>query len=80
MTAVVARWGNSLGIRIPKMIAEQTQITEGTSISFRVEGNSIVITPQKRRKYTLDELLEGMTPDNFHPELETGNAVGNEDW
>jgi len=80
MTAVVARWGNSLGIRIPKMIAEQTQITEGTSISFRVEGNSIVITPQKRRKYTLDELLEGMTPDNFHPEFETGNAVGNEDW
>jgi len=35
---------------------------------------------QKRKKYTLDELLEGMTLDNFHPEFETGNAVGNEDW
>jgi antitoxin MazE len=45
-----------------------------------VEGNRIVITPQKRKKYTLDELLEGMTPDKFHPEFETGNAVGNEDW
>ncbi len=80
MTSVVARWGNSLGIRIPKTVAEQAKITEGTSISFSVEGNSIVITPQKRRKYTLDELLEGMTPDHFHPEFETGNAVGNEDW
>jgi antitoxin MazE len=45
-----------------------------------VEGNSIIITPQKRKKYTLDELLSGMTPEKFHPEFETGNVVGNEDW
>lgn len=80
MTAVVAKWGNSLAIRIPRAVAEQAQVTEGTGITFSVEGNSIVITPQKRKKYTLDELLSGMTPEKFHPEFETGNAVGNEDW
>ncbi|WP_414527997.1 AbrB/MazE/SpoVT family DNA-binding domain-containing protein [Nodularia chucula] len=80
MTRVVAKWGNSLAIRIPRSVAEQAQVTEGTSINFTVEGSSIVITPQKRKKYTLDELLEGMTPENFHPEMETGNIVGNEDW
>lgn len=79
MTAIVAKWGNSLAIRIPRSIAEQAQITEGTGINLTVAGNSIVITPQKRKKYTLDELLEGMTPDRFHPEFETGNVVGNED-
>lgn len=80
MTVVVAKWGNSLAIRIPKSVAEQAHVTEGIAIDFSVEGNSIIITPQKRRKYTLDELLEGMTPENFHSEFETGNAVGNEDW
>ncbi|MBD2440621.1 AbrB/MazE/SpoVT family DNA-binding domain-containing protein [Nostoc sp. FACHB-110] len=80
MTSVVAKWGNSLAIRIPKSVAEKAQVTEGIAIDFSVEGNSIIITPQKRRKYTLDELLEGMTPENFHSEFETGNAVGNEDW
>ncbi|ALB40324.1 MULTISPECIES: AbrB/MazE/SpoVT family DNA-binding domain-containing protein [Nostocales] len=80
MTTVVAKWGNSLAIRIPRSVAEQAQVTEGIAINFSVEGNRIVITPQKRKKYTLDELLEGMTPDKFHPEFETGNAVGNEDW
>jgi antitoxin MazE len=80
MTAVVAKWGNSLAIRIPRAVAEQVHITEGTDINFTVSGNSIVITPLKRKKYTLDELLEGMTADNFHSEFETGNAVGNEDW
>ncbi|MBE9235977.1 AbrB/MazE/SpoVT family DNA-binding domain-containing protein [Anabaena aphanizomenioides LEGE 00250] len=80
MTTIVAKWGNSLAIRIPKSIAEQVQLTEGVAINLTLEGKSIVITPQKRKKYTLDELLEGMTPDKFHPEFETGNAVGNEDW
>lgn len=80
MTTVVAKWGNSLAIRIPRSVAEQAQVTEGIAINFSVEGNRIVITPQKRKKSTLDELLEGMTPDKFHPEFETGNAVGNEHW
>ncbi|MBD2610643.1 MAG: AbrB/MazE/SpoVT family DNA-binding domain-containing protein [Nostoc sp. ZfuVER08] len=80
MAGVIAKWGNSLAIRIPRSLAEQVHITEGTAINFSVEGNSIVITPQKRKKYTLDELLEGMTCDVFHPEFDTGNAEGKEDW
>ncbi|HEY9800796.1 MAG TPA: AbrB/MazE/SpoVT family DNA-binding domain-containing protein [Leptolyngbyaceae cyanobacterium] len=80
MTAVIAKWGNSLAVRIPRSIAEQAHVSEGTDINFSVEGNSIVITPKRRKKYTLDELLEGMTPDNFHPEFATGDAVGNEAW
>ncbi|MCM0593253.1 MAG: AbrB/MazE/SpoVT family DNA-binding domain-containing protein [Gloeotrichia echinulata IR180] len=80
MTAVVAKWGNSLAIRIPKIVAEQAHLTEGTDITLTVSGNSIVITPKKRKKYTLDELLEGMTPEKFHPEVETGDALGNEAW
>ncbi|MFN6513944.1 MAG: AbrB/MazE/SpoVT family DNA-binding domain-containing protein [Nostoc sp. CreGUA01] len=80
MAAFITKWGNSLAIRIPRSVAEQVHITEGTAINFSVEGNSIVITPQTRKKYTLDELLEGMTPDKFHPEFDSSNAVGNEDW
>lgn len=80
MTVIVAKWGNSLAIPIPKSVAKQASITEGTSINFSVEDNSIVITPQKRKKYTLDELLEGMNPDKFHAEFETGSAMGNENW
>jgi antitoxin MazE len=48
MTTVVAKWGNSLAIRIPRSVAEQAQVTEGIAINFSVEGNRIVITPQKK--------------------------------
>ena len=63
MTTVVAKWGNSLAIRIPRSVAEQAQVTEGIAINFSVEGNRIVITPQKRKKYTC-----GLT-DNINPVL-----------
>ncbi len=80
MTTIVTKWGNSLAVRIPKALAEQVQIQEGTDVTFSISGDSIVITPKKRKKYTLDELLEGMTPDEFHSEIDTGIAVGNEIW
>lgn len=78
--SIVTKWGNSLAIRIPRALAEQVQVQEGTAVTFSISGESIVITPKKRKKYTLDQLLEGMTPDKFHSEFDTGIAVGNEIW
>jgi antitoxin component of MazEF toxin-antitoxin module len=37
-----------------------------------------VSMPLQRKKYTLEELLDGMTPEHFHPEIPTGSPVGNE--
>lgn len=79
--SVVSKWGNSLAVRIPKAIAEQLKLQEGSEISIDVVEHNIIIKPtKKRKKYTLDELLEGMTPEHFHPETDTGLAVGNEQW
>lgn len=77
--AQVAKWGHSLGIRIPASIAKQVHLEEGTDITFAVVDNSLVIRP-KRRKYTLDELLEGMTNGNLQSEIDLGMPVGNEIW
>jgi antitoxin MazE len=80
MTTAVTKWGNSLAIRIPRALAEQVQIAEGTEITLSISGNSIVITPKRRKQYNLDELLEGMTPDKFHGEFDNGMNEGNESW
>ncbi len=79
MASQVAKWGHSLGIRIPAPIAKQANLKEGTAITFAVVEGNIVIRPRKN-KYTLDELLEGMTPDNVHSETDMGGAIGNEVW
>lgn len=80
MTAAIAKWGNSLAVRIPQAIAEQVQVQSGSEISIDVVDGKIVLTPHRRKKYTLDELLDGMTSKHLHVEVSTGGSVGNELW
>ncbi|MCI0456494.1 MAG: hypothetical protein L0Z62_05880 [Gemmataceae bacterium] len=34
----------------------------------------------RRRKYTLAQLLDGVTPDTLHPETDFGRPEGKEAW
>ncbi len=77
--STVAKWGNSLAIRIPKNVAEKIKLKEGTVISIDVTDNNIVITPEKPR-YTLEELLSGASSEDFEGEYDWGETVGEEVW
>ncbi|MFN0145066.1 MAG: AbrB/MazE/SpoVT family DNA-binding domain-containing protein [Dehalococcoidia bacterium] len=80
MEANVQRWGNSLAVRIPKAFALETGLSQGMRIEIAVSGRSVTITPVPAgdEKLTLDQLLEGMTEDMVHPEIDWGPPVGHE--
>ncbi len=80
MSTTIRKWGNSLGLRIPASIAEQILLTEGDEVSFSVEGNQLIVTPVRPKKYTLSELLEGMSEENLHSEIDWGADQGQEIW
>ena len=66
----VARWGNSLGFRIPLEGVEQLKLQEGESVNVRVKGDTITIRRAKpRKKWTEKELLKGITPAICGPDL-----------
>jgi len=77
LATTVQNRGNSLAIRIPKYIAEQVKIEEGSKIEIAAENQSIKIIPLKR-KMTLGELLAKITPENRHEEIDFGLPQGNE--
>ena len=77
--SIVAKWGNSLAVRLPKHIVEEINLEEGSSISISVKEKNIVIA-LKRKKYTLDELLAGANAEDFEGELDWGEPVGEEIW
>ncbi|AFZ33707.1 transcriptional regulator/antitoxin, MazE [Stanieria cyanosphaera PCC 7437] len=77
--STVAKWGNSLAIRIPKNIADKINLKEGTAISIDVTDTNIVITP-KQPNYTLEELLAGANSEDFEGEYDWGEPVGEEIW
>jgi len=80
MRTKVVKWGNSLGLRIPKTFAEDIRVTEGTAVDLTMEDGQLIIRLAKEPQWTLDELLSGITPSNLHTEVETGDAVGGESW
>ncbi len=80
MVATVAKWGNSLAVRIPQHVVKEIQLTEGAEVDLVVIDGNLVIKPRPRRRYSLDELIAAITPENLHSEVESGAAVGNEVW
>ena len=75
----IARWGNSLGLRLPKSVALEVRVDEGDTVDVSVKNGAIVIRPS-RRTYSLDQLVARITPRNRHGETGWGTPVGHEPW
>ena len=73
----VSKWGTSLAIRIPKPIAEQWGVKEGSAIEIVPGGDRLVL---KKRAYDLNSMLAAVEPGNLRPEVDTGPAQGVEEW
>jgi antitoxin MazE len=73
----IARWGNSLGLRIPKEIAVRAGLRAGNRVEIEAQGDRIVVSPARRR-YRLAELLEGVTPGTMREAFDWGPDQGRE--
>jgi len=79
ITTQVSRWGNSLGLRLPKAVAREAQLDEGDTVEVSVDNGAIVIRPSRPR-YSLDELVRRITQKNRHGESDWGGPLGDEAW
>ena len=80
MNTKIQRWGNSLGLRIPRSFAEETGVEAGSQVDLSVRDGDLVVRATKRRTYRLSELLEKVTAKNLHAEIDTGEPHGRELW
>jgi antitoxin MazE len=78
----IQRWGNSLAVRIPAEIVRACALTEGTELLVKQERGRVVLVPERptRRKYTLDELVAGISRRNRHAPFDDGRPAGQEAW
>jgi len=77
---IVKKWGNSLGLRIPKTIANQINIQDGSRINLVLKNNKIELSPAASEKYRLYDLIELISESNLHNEISFGEPQGKEIW
>ncbi len=75
--AQVMKWGNSLAVRIPKIVAEEVRIQEGDAIVIEARKGRVELRPVERIP-SLEELVAQITKENRYDEMDWGSDRGKE--
>jgi antitoxin MazE len=75
LAVVLQKWGNSVGVRLPKPMLEQVGLREGSPVDVVVEGDHLVI---RRKRLKLGDLLADCKPENRPNPIDWGPDVGRE--
>jgi antitoxin MazE len=79
MSTRIQRWGNSLAVRIPKPVASELGLEEGSEVGLEVREGVLAVRPLERR-YSLGELVSEIRESNRHEEQDWGPPKGREAW
>ena len=80
MQAKIQKWGNSLAIRIPKGMAQETGLYNEAAVELQVRDGYLIVERLRPQRYSLDQLLEDVSAENLHAEVDIGPARGGEIW
>jgi antitoxin MazE len=81
MISKIQKWGNSLAIRIPKLMANEMKVEDGALVQMTMREQALIIEPcSEDKEWALSGLLAQVTDDNRHEEWEKGGPVGREIW
>jgi len=89
MTAIITKWGNSKGIRIPKPYLENLGLSENDIVNISMDGDAIIIKKPTNRK-TIEQRFEEFYKTDFESAIkenpydfalqEWGKPEGEEIW
>ena len=80
MRVQVKRWGKSASVRIPASVMAAAGLRHDQMVDIRAEGGRIIIEPIGAPTHDLDRMLDQMTPETIHDEMDFGPPVGREVW
>ena len=80
MVTTIQKWGNSQGIRLPKIFLDELNMREGNEVEILKQDNIIVIKHAAKKRETIQELFAGYDGNYTPEEIDWGKPVGNEAW
>jgi antitoxin MazE len=80
MLTKVQKWGNSLGLRIPRAFAADAGVGPGSLVNISLVRGGLMVRAAGPKRFRLADLLEGIRKRNLHSEVPSGRPVGREAW
>jgi antitoxin MazE len=80
MRSKARKWGNSLGVLLPKSITDELSVVDGTQLEIDCDGDQITIKKVKKTTYKLTELLRDYPKPAKGSEVAWGPKRGHEEW
>jgi antitoxin MazE len=77
MQVRLSKWGNSLGLRLPRALAQQVGLRAGQKVNIVVEGERLIVEPVFPRLF-LQKLLVNMTPEAMRAAYDWGDDAARE--
>jgi antitoxin ChpS len=81
-TTSLRKVGGSVMLAVPPALLDVLQLQPGAKVGIAVESGRLVVEPQQRRRYTLEELLAQCNPKGRRAKQERewldSKAVGGE--
>jgi len=82
LRTTIVKWGNSQGIRLPKLLLDSINLAEDDIVEVTTENNTIIIkkTEEKRVYKTIQERFERFDGVYEQIEVDWGKPTGKEIW
>ena len=73
-TVRLGKWGNSVGLRLPKHVIDHLGIEAGSFLNITLDDDGVCFCPVNT--FTLEGLVSAITDENRHGETDWGMDAG----
>lgn len=81
MITTIQKWGNSQGVRIPKILLDSINWSENEEVSINIEEDKLVIEKAKtQNRKNIKELFKDYKGEYKPEEIDWGEPEGEEIW
>ena len=78
MTTSIQKWGNSQGVRIPKILLDTVNWSEDEEITIVVENGKLIMEKANGKRKNIKDLFENYTEEYIPTEIDWGEPEGKE--
>ena len=72
----IKKWGNSLGVRIPAVIAREARFKENQKVRIETDGDQVTIRAADNSLLSLEQRLDIFDKEKFGVEIMAAQSVG----